>query len=105
MRRRGDPHDEPPPRPRRPKEPLPPVPTLGELRRTSCWFWVHCRRIDCHHRAPIALVPLIIRWGHDASSDRLRHAARCTRCGRKGATLTAPSYVDSRVGFQPFPAD
>jgi len=54
--------------------------------------------------APMAFVPLIIRWGPDASSDRLRQAARCTRCGGEGATLMHPSYVDRIVGFQPFPA-
>ena len=51
----------------------------------------------------MAFVPLIIRWGPDTSSDRLRKAARCTRCGGKGATLMHPSYVDRGVGFQPFP--
>jgi hypothetical protein len=29
------------------------------------------------HRAPKAIVPLIIRWGGDASSDVLRACARC----------------------------
>ena len=34
-----------------------PVATLGDLRRVSCWFWVCCDQ--CHHKAPVALVPLI----------------------------------------------
>jgi hypothetical protein len=50
----------------------------------------------------MAFVPLIIRWGPETSSDRLRHAARCSRCGGKGAMLMHPSYVDRIVGFQPF---
>ena len=53
----------------------------------------------------MAFVPLMIRWGADASSDRLRQAARCTRCGGKGAMLMHPSYVDRIVGFQTFPAE
>jgi hypothetical protein len=53
----------------------------------------------------MAFVPLMIRWGADASSDRLRRAARCTRGGGKGAMLMHPSYVDRIVGFQPFPAE
>jgi hypothetical protein len=57
----------------------------------------------CTHKAPMAFVPLIIRWGPDTSSDRLRKSARCTRCGGKGAMLMHPSYVDRIVGFQPFP--
>jgi hypothetical protein len=81
------------------------VPTLAELRGASPWFWVYCKQNDCTHKAPMAFVPLMIRWSADASSDRLRRAARCTRCGGKGATLMHPSYVDRIVGFQPFPAD
>jgi hypothetical protein len=50
-------------------------------------------------------VPLVIRWGGDASSDVLRACARCSRCGRKGASLTSPSWVGLDVGFAPFPAD
>ena len=42
--------------------------------------------------APVALAPLIIRWGEEASSDVLRRSARCARCGRNGASLTAPSW-------------
>jgi hypothetical protein len=52
----------------------------------------------------MAFAPLIIRWGPDTSSDRLRQAARCTQCGGKGAMLMHPSYVDAILPFQPFPA-
>jgi hypothetical protein len=103
MRRRSDPHDDAPKR--RAREPAPPVPTLAELRGSSPWVWVYCRQNDCTHKAPMAFVPLIIRWGPDTSSDRLRQAARCTRCGGKGAMLMHPSYVDRIVGFQPFPVE
>jgi hypothetical protein len=51
----------------------------------------------------MAFVPLMIRWGPNTSSDRLRNSARCPRCGGKGAMLMPPSYVDRIVGFQPFP--
>jgi hypothetical protein len=51
----------------------------------------------------MALVPLMIRWNPDESSDTLRACARCTCCGRKGATLTHPSWCGSGVGWQPFP--
>ena len=81
------------------------MPTLAELRASSPWIWVHCRQTDCTHQAPMAFVPLMIRWGPDISSDRLRQAARCTRCGGKGATLMHPSYVDRVVGFQPYPIE
>ena len=39
----------------------------------------------------MALAPVIIRWGADASSNVLRQRVRCTVCGSKGATLMHPS--------------
>lgn len=104
MRRRPDPHDDSPRRdPRRDKPG--PVPTLAQLRKANSWWWVYCRQNGCSHSAPMALVPLIIRWGGAASSDRLRARARCTKCGGRGAALMHPSYVDSVIGFQPFPVE
>jgi hypothetical protein len=79
-----------------------PVPTLAELRKTTSWVWVYCER--CLHRAPVAFVPLMIRWGGDASSYKLRRCARCTACGHKGATLQHPGWAGAHIGFQPFPA-
>src|SRR5262249_14924742 len=74
------------------------------LRRSTCWVWLYCLdRTNCHHHAAAALAPFIIRWGEDTSSDVLRQAARCTHCGRKGATLMLPSWQDSEVGMAPFP--
>jgi hypothetical protein len=99
--RRSDLHEDAPKR--RTREAAPTVPMLAELRSSSPWVWVYCRKTDCTHRAPMAFVPLIIRWGPDTSSDRLRHSARCTRCGGKGAMLFHPSYVDRIVGFQRVP--
>ena len=81
----------------------PPVPTVAELRAATCWLWVYCERRECLHHAPMALVPLLIRWGPGASSDRLRQSARCTHCGTKGATLRLPSWVNSAMGCQAFP--
>lgn len=57
------------------------------------------------HHAPVALAPLVLRWGANASSNKLRHCARCTVCGHKGATLqhlraalTAPSAFSHAQG-------
>jgi hypothetical protein len=86
----------------RAKRQLPgPRPTLVELQRGYCWTWVYCEK--CLHHAPMALVPLIIRWGANTSSDRLRQCARCTKCGHKGATLQHPGWAGTHIGFQPFP--
>ena len=90
MRSRSDPHDDP--RPRRKPDYCPgPVPTLDELQRTAPWLWVYCKKNDCTNSAPMALVPLIIRWGSGVSSDKLRRCAKCTKCGGKGATLSVPT--------------
>ena len=87
--------------PRAKRQATGPRPTLGQLQRSHCLTWVYCEK--CLHHAPMALVPLIIRWGDEASSDRLRQCARCTRCGHKGATLQHPGWAGLNVGFQPFP--
>ena len=81
------------------------VPTLGQLRERQCWIWLHCNRSSCMHYVPVALTPIIILLGEDASSDRLRHSARCSKCGSKGATIQLPSWASEDVGYQPFPAE
>lgn len=101
-RMRRDPHDDPPRRPPRTRAPER-VATLGEIHTAPHWFWLYCEGQDCGHCAPMAIAPFVIRWGPNESSDRLRRCARCTVCGRKGATLRHPSWYDSQVGWQPFP--
>ena len=63
-------------------------------------LWLCC---SCGHRVAVALVPFVIRWGADASSDMLGQHVRRSACGRRGATLQHPSWADSEVGWQPFP--
>jgi hypothetical protein len=53
----------------------------------------------CRHKGPVALAPLIIRWGGDASSDLLRQSARCKLCGSKGADLQHPSVRSSDIAL------
>jgi hypothetical protein len=79
-----------------------PRPTLGELQRSSSWWWVYCER--CPHYAPMAFAAPVILWGADTPSDKLRQCARCMACGHKGATLTHPTWGGSSIGFLPFPA-
>lgn len=68
-------------------------PTLADLRKHSAWAWVYCDKWS--HHAPVTFVPLMIRWGRNASSDMLRRCAKCTVCGHKGATLQHPGWVDT----------
>jgi hypothetical protein len=97
-----DPHDDPGERSQRDRAP-PPIPTLESF--SPPWVWIDCTNTaaNCHHSAPMAVTPLVIRWGFGTSSDKLRASARCTKCGHKGASLRAPSWKDSVVGVQPFP--
>jgi hypothetical protein len=78
-----------------------PIPTLGDLQRTTPWVWLWCER--CQHHAPLACAVAVIRWGPDVSSDRLRQLARCSCCGKKGATIQHPGWGGNDVGFLPFP--
>jgi hypothetical protein len=50
------------------------VPTLAQLQRSAPGKWcsVYCAAYRCLHHAPMAIAPLIIRWGPDASSDMQR---------------------------------
>jgi hypothetical protein len=96
--------------PKRRPEPPGPVPTLGELQaRSSTWFWACCEGQHptgepCQRKIPLALAPFVIRWGPDVSSDVLRQNLRCTACGRRGAALQHPGWIDAIVGVRPFPA-
>jgi hypothetical protein len=100
MRGRCDPHDDPAPAQPRMRGAVP-VPTLGALLHQPYWLWLRCDA--CDHRVAAALVPFVIRWGADASSDVLRTHARCSVCGRRGATLQHPSWGDATVGWEAFP--
>jgi len=74
----------------------------------GCYVAVFAGRTLCAivpAQAPMALAPLIIRWGPDTSSDKLRQCARCTACGHKGATLQHPGWIENGVGWQPFPVE
>src|SRR5262249_22079365 len=99
MRSRRDPHDDP--APAWPRPPAPAVPTLGALLHQPYWLWLRCDA--CGHRVAVPLVPFVIRWGGDASSDMLRTHARCTVCGRRGASLQHPSWGDESMGWEVFP--
>ena len=77
----------------------------GELHRSPGWMWIWCGRAMpyCGHRAPMALAPLVIRWGPGASSDVIRQRAVCSKCGYVGATLQHPGWWGNQIGFEPFP--
>jgi hypothetical protein len=73
------------------RSPAPAVPTLADLAASpgAAWFWVYCG-IPCGHSAAIPWQAVIGRLGQAASSNRLRAALRCSRCGKRGATLRLP---------------
>lgn len=97
----GRPREEPVPERRGKQAPGVPLVTLQQLRKVSCWWWLVCG--GCMHFQPIAVVPLIIRWGPQEEVDRLRRSARCAICGHKGATISMPSWMDSVIGKAPWP--
>jgi hypothetical protein len=52
---------------------------------------------------PVAVVPLIIRFGATYPLDELRQRARCDDCGHRGMTLSMRSWADAITGFAPWP--
>ena len=86
---------------KRESNPRPLLVTLQQLRDQSCWWWLVCG--GCMRFQPIAVVPLIIRWGPHEEVDRLRRSARCAQCGHKGANLSMPSWGGKHVGQMPWP--
>jgi hypothetical protein len=93
------------PAPRRSRRPPEPTQSLRAAHDAYPWWWVNCTSPRCTHRAPMALAPLMIRWGMDESTDMLRRSARCMVCGQKGATLQHPSWQGNDAGFGQFPAE
>ena len=79
--------------------------TLAYLQKNGGWVWAYCEGMGCGHKAPLAIDPFVIRWGGDKSSDLLRDQLRCSKCGRLGATLQMPGWIDSATGTQPFPVE
>jgi hypothetical protein len=77
--------------------------TLAHLQRQGGLVWAYCESIGCGHGAPLAIAPFAIRWGLEASSDLMRERLRCSKCGRLGASLLAPSWESNVIGAQPFP--
>jgi hypothetical protein len=92
----------------------PPPPSLGQLQRQICWWWVICEK--CLHGVPVALVPLIIRCGANASSDRLRRSVLfgwpkrpyCDECIQGQFPTASLEYVEqetkklrNQTGFLP----
>lgn len=63
--------------------------TLFTLQRRATWWWLVCGH--CLHARPVALAPFIIRWGLDTPRERLERAAKCEKCGHKGAGLQHPT--------------
>lgn len=57
---------------------------LAAIREEYVWLRLYCGRPHCGHHAIVPLVPLIVRWGPEAPIERLRRAARCTKCGYRG---------------------
>jgi putative SOS response-associated peptidase YedK len=87
------------------REPPPPIATFGQLLcGNPKWFWIHCNNWSCHQKAALPLAPFAIRWGWDAPAvPTIRQAFRCSVCGEKISTLTAPSVSTSAGGVQAFP--
>lgn len=79
------------------------IQTLRQMHAQTTWCWLNCREYQCGHRVAVTLAQFVIRWGPEESSDRLRHAAVCGKCGRRGASTMMPSWMGEIRGFAQFP--
>ena len=80
------------------------IATFGDfLRSDAKWIWVHCNSRYCYHKAAAAFAPLAIRWGMDAPVTLIRERFRCSHCGEKVATTTAPSWDVMTKTWQIYP--
>ena len=82
-------------------------PTLAQLRNSSCWTCVCCEAFGCHHSAPWAFAPLIIRWGEQAScvdGPRLARDSFARRtevaCSHVSGLLTQPGWTAGPDGVR-----
>src|SRR5689334_4986077 len=71
--------------------------TLGELQRSTPWVWLWCER--CQHHAPLACAVPVIRWGPNASSDKLR-ARTPSSAARLAPAILASVVSDLRAELQ-----
>lgn len=82
--------------------------TIGQFHRNRWapkWMWIYCRGPDCGHSQPLAIAPLVIRWGPDAPAQWMRDRLICSRCGHRGVLTQAPGWGGSHIGEVPFPAN
>ena len=47
------------------------------------WCWVHCDHPMCRHKAVVAIVPYVIRWGSDAWPAMLRRHGAAVNAGAR----------------------
>ena len=81
--------------------PLRTVPTLAELRESSPWFWLYCEK--CGHRAAVAFVPLMIRWGADASATSYGEAPSAQRAVTEARRCSIRVGSVATLGFSHSP--
>jgi hypothetical protein len=89
---------------KRERAPPGPVPTISDLAGAYGWVWAHCV-VACNHSAAIPLAPIIARLGTESSSDRLRAALKCSKCGRREMEINLPSWGDINSGYAKLPLD
>lgn len=65
------------------------VPTLGQIHSEPGYVTAHCLGYRCSHSAPVTTAQAVILFGPAASSNVFRRALRCTKCGHRGAMITA----------------
>jgi hypothetical protein len=80
--------------------------TIGDLLLDkSAWWIIGCTNTKCGRRIASNLLPYAVRWGEDASSDKIRDNLVCEVCGHRGVELTHASFGGKHIGWSPFPGE
>src|SRR5262245_18816386 len=73
------------------------VGTLGSLLRGGRELWLNCE--SCRHRQQMDLMALIAVHGEGLRVQELVERARCSKCGARHVTVTAPPDLGSKGKF------
>jgi hypothetical protein len=79
--------------------------TIGDLIKDGSWWIILCTNPKCGRAIASNLLPYAVRWGEDASSDKIRDNLSCAVCGKRGVELTHASWGGKDQGFSPFPGE
>ena len=75
------------------------VGTLGSFLTERRELWLNCNAEGCGHSQKMDVPALIAAHGEDFPLQHLVDRARCSRCGQRNVSVTAPPDMGSKGGW------